>query len=141
MTLFPASNRSPGHKGRRAAAAVEFALVAPLLVMLILGMVELGRMLMVQQILTNSAREGARKAVLPGVTQSQVEAVMDDYLQAAGIQGHTCSVPSETDSAAGGTAITVSVSVPYGQVTWLPVTRFLKNKTLWASVVMRKEDR
>ena len=61
---------------RPGAAAVEFALVAPLLVMLVLGMIEFGRMMMVEQILTNAAREGARKAVLPGVTKTQAESAV-----------------------------------------------------------------
>jgi Flp pilus assembly protein TadG len=132
--------RRQSRGGRSAAAAVEFAIVAPLFVLLVLGMIEFGRALMVQQILTNGAREGARKAVLPGMTDTQVHGIIDDYLKNAGLKGHTRSVTPSTDSAAGATEITVTVSVPYGEVTWLPVGRFLKGKTLSASAVMRKEE-
>ncbi len=45
---------------RKGAAAVEFALVLPLFVLIFLGMLELGRGLHVQQVITQAAREGAR---------------------------------------------------------------------------------
>ena len=45
---------------RKGTAAVEFALVAPLLCIMILGMLEMGRALQVQQALTNAVREGCR---------------------------------------------------------------------------------
>ena len=126
---------------RSAAAAVEFALVAPLLVLLVLCMIEFGRMLMVQQILTNGAREGARKAVLPGATDAQVQTTIDNYMSAASISGFSRSVSPSTDSATGGTSITITVTVPYSNVTWLPVAQILKNTTLTSTVVMRKEDK
>src|SRR5690606_32800631 len=50
-------------RNRRGASAVEFALVAPIFVLFVFGMVEYGRMVMVQQVLTNASREGARRAV------------------------------------------------------------------------------
>ena len=63
---FRASNR----KTRRAAAVVEFAVVAPVLFLLVFGMIEFGRMVMVQQVLTNASREGARVGILDGSTTS-----------------------------------------------------------------------
>ena len=59
-------------KKRRGAAAVEFAVVAPIFLLLVFGMIEYGRMVMVQQVLTNASREGARVAVLDGSTAQQV---------------------------------------------------------------------
>lgn len=44
----------------RGAVAVEFALLAPILVMLLLGIMEFGRAYNVQISLSNAAREGAR---------------------------------------------------------------------------------
>ena len=39
--------------------------VAPLLILLTMGMMEVGRMVMVKQLMVNASREGARRAVLP----------------------------------------------------------------------------
>ena len=55
--------RASGH-GQRGAAAVEMAIVLPLLLLVIAGIIDLGRLLYTQVILTNAAREGARTAVV-----------------------------------------------------------------------------
>jgi len=47
---------------RGGAVAVEFAFVLPVLVVILLGLWEVGRIIQVQQLLSNSAREGARVA-------------------------------------------------------------------------------
>lgn len=44
----------------RGAAAVEFALLVPVLIMIILGIMEFGRAYNIQATLTNAARESAR---------------------------------------------------------------------------------
>jgi Flp pilus assembly protein TadG len=125
---------------RRGAALVEFAVVAPLLFLLILGLVEFARMMMVQQILTNGAREGARNAVLPAATQTTAQGVIDTYMQNNGITGYSASM-TDPGAAQPGDPITVTVSVPYSNVSWLPIptVQWLGGKTLTASVVMRKE--
>jgi len=46
------------------AAAVEFALVLPLLVMILFGIVEFAAAWHARQLITNAAREGARTAVI-----------------------------------------------------------------------------
>lgn len=126
---------------RRGAAAVEFAILAPLLFLILLGIVEVGRMLMVQQVLTNGAREGARKAILPGATDAEVVSTIDNYMSSTGIQGCTRQVSPSVATARGGDPITVTVTVPYNNVTWLPTgaIRWFQDKNLTTNVVMRKE--
>lgn len=77
---------------RRAGAAsedgsqlVEFALVLPLLLLVVLGIAEFGFVFQRYEVLTNAAREGARIAVLPGYTQPDVEARVRAYLTAGGV--------------------------------------------------------
>ncbi|CAN7147596.1 TadE/TadG family type IV pilus assembly protein [Knoellia sp. LjRoot47] len=43
---------------------IEFALITPLLLLCIFGMIDLGRMFLVQAMVTNGAREGARMVAL-----------------------------------------------------------------------------
>jgi len=52
----------PARPRRDAAAVVELALLLPFLLVVILGIWEVGRLIQVQQVLNNAAREGARLA-------------------------------------------------------------------------------
>jgi Flp pilus assembly pilin Flp len=51
-------------RDERGAAAVEFALILPVIIMLLFGIIELGRAWNVKQVLTDAAREGARVAAV-----------------------------------------------------------------------------
>jgi hypothetical protein len=131
-------------RNRRAAAAVEFAVVAPVFFLMIFGMIEYGRMVMVQQILTNSSREGARFAVLDGAVYGEIKTRVNDYLGSAGIDWDHASVtvtPDPPTSAAFGDPITVTVSIPFSKVSWLPSPMYWGGKTLTATTVMRRESK
>ncbi len=54
----------PNARRDRGAAAVEFVLVLPVLLLLVFGIVDFGRMLNAQIVVTEAAREGARAAAL-----------------------------------------------------------------------------
>jgi Flp pilus assembly protein TadG len=130
-------------RNRRAAAAVEFALVAPVFLLLILGMVEYGRMVMVQQVITNASREGARRAVLDGATTDEVETLVEDYMTSAQVSPDSATVtvsPNPPNNAAFGEAVTVTVAIPFSEVSWLPSPMYLGGRTLRATTVMRRED-
>jgi len=125
---------------RRGTAVVEFALVAPLFFLLVMGMIEYGRMVMVQQILTNASREGARRAVLDGITTANVQTAVNTYLSGASITGATVTVTSNAPVAPDyANSMTVVVQIPFSQVSWLPSPMYLGSKTLSASTTMRKE--
>ena len=53
-----------GPQSDRGAAAVEFALVLPLLLLLVLGIIDFGRLYFTQITLTDAAREGVRVLAL-----------------------------------------------------------------------------
>lgn len=61
----------------RGAAAVEFALLVPILIMIILGIVEFGRAYNVQVSLTNAAREGARSMAISNAKADAVLATVN----------------------------------------------------------------
>ncbi len=57
-------NRTGGRGRRRGAVAVEFAIMAPILLAILFGMVQLNRVFEVQNLLDTAAREGARFAAM-----------------------------------------------------------------------------
>lgn len=128
---------------------MEFAIVAPIFFLMILGMLELGRAVMVQQIITNASREGARVAVLDGAQRVGNEAdpgVIDSverYLTNANINPDSASIlidPFTPGDAGYGDPVTVTINIPFSAVTWLPMPRYLVGgKTLSATTVMRRE--
>jgi len=109
-------------------AMVEFALVAGLLMILIVGVFEFSRALNAQQALTLAAREGARRAVVadPDITQGQIDTVIKAALDVPGLDPdsavitYPCWDPatgSETGGycfrTASGDVQVVRVAVPY----------------------------
>jgi Flp pilus assembly pilin Flp len=133
-------------KHRRGAAAVEFAIIAPVFFLLIMGMIEIGRAVMVQQIITNASREGARLAVLPDENNANVIDRVDSILADSGVPGSTTEILGEDGSpiniqdAGYGDVVKVRVSVPFSDVSWLPgAERYLGDSTLSAITVMRGE--
>ncbi len=130
---------------RRGATTVEMALVAPFVILLVLGSIELTRMMMLKQSLTNAAREGCRFATL-GTTQNHEHAenysrqrlrgVVSDYENEGIVQ---ISVFPEFQAAeASGVVITTSVSVDCADVSWLP-PMFFAGAEIRASASMRRE--
>jgi len=127
-------------KKRQGAAVVEFAFVAPVFILLIFGMIEFGRMVMVQQVITNASREGARRAVLDGATHTEVQSVVTDYLAGSAVNGGDVTVTPDPPTSAGyGEPVTVQVSVGYDDVSWLPGSMFLGGTEMSATTVMRRE--
>ncbi|MFT7641208.1 MAG: Flp pilus assembly protein TadG [Pirellulaceae bacterium] len=126
---------------RRGASTVEFAIVAPVFILLVFGMIEYGRMVMVQQVITNATREGARRFVLRTGTVSEAQNAVTNYLNGAGVNGSAPGiVVSATPPAPeSGTDCTVSMQIRYSEVSWIPAPFFLGNATLTASSTMRRE--
>jgi hypothetical protein len=58
----PEARARSQNQNRRGAVAVEFAIVAPILISIVFGMIELGRAFEMQNLLEVAAREGARFA-------------------------------------------------------------------------------
>jgi hypothetical protein len=98
----------------RGAAAVEFALVLPLLLFLLFALIDGGRALNAQITLTEAARDGARLAAL-GQPDSTV--VSSTQSAATGLTGVTVQVTDCAPGAGPTTSATVSVSYDFTFVT------------------------
>ena len=138
--LFTNSQARPRH----GAAVVEFAVVAPLLFALALGIIEFGRAMMVLELLNNAARAGCRAGVLSGSSNTDVNSAITTALSGSGVNNPSTTIDvngSQADVATAQTGDTISVTVSVGAdaVTWLPVPQFLAGKTLTGIVAMRRE--
>jgi Flp pilus assembly protein TadG len=127
-------------RGRRGAAVVELAFTAPILFLLCFGMIDVGRAVMVQNLITNAARDGARTAVLDGATAAAIEAQVEAYLSSSTIPDAVVTVaPNPLNLANLGDPVSVTVEVPFDSVSWLPSSMYFQGANLQATVVMRRE--
>ena len=124
---------------RLGAAATEFAIIAPVFLLLVIGIIELGRALMVQQVLVNASRVGVREAITLGATSTGVQAAVEDYSASVAVPGVSVTVSPDPATAIAGDAILVTASVPFEDVSWMASPWFLGGRTLTASSRMRKE--
>lgn len=135
--------RRPNHErhihSRKGAVVVEAALTLPLLVIIMLCIVEYSRAIMVQQLLDNACREGARLAVQNNATATGVTNAVTAYLQKMNISGATVSVtPNPLSSSTNGQGITVAVSFNLSNASWCaPVYAY--GIVLKSSCIMRRD--
>ena len=74
-----------GWRSERGAELIEFALIAPILIFIIAGIIDFGMMFRTFEAVTNAAREGARVGVLQGYAQGDVRTRVNAYLTASGL--------------------------------------------------------
>jgi Flp pilus assembly protein TadG len=134
---------------RRGVAAVEFAALLPLILVLLMGIIEVGRVVEMSQVISNAAREGARQASTGQLTNSQVQSVVTQYITTAGFKTDNVTVNVQ-DLTHPGTDVSqadyldrvqVSITYPYSNVSWsmlswiLPSDYTITCQSTWASMV------
>jgi Flp pilus assembly protein TadG len=144
MVRMMLTNRRSTGRRRRGAVALEFAILISFFLLLLFGMIELGRAIQVSQILTNAAREGARRAIVPGATNTQVEQIISTYMTAAAIPSHETSIQINGTAGSLATAashdeLAVRVSTPYASVSWGVMRLIPADRVFSATVTTRKE--
>jgi Flp pilus assembly protein TadG len=73
-------------------ALVEFALLAPILIMIVMGIIEFGRLWMTMATLSGAAWQGVRVAAVTGPDQALVEAAANHVLNAGGLGAATITI-------------------------------------------------
>lgn len=129
-----------GRQGERGNAIIEFAVVLPILLLVLFGITEFGRALMTANVLAAAAREGVRVAAVGG-DSTAVKARVNAVLTAANVTPSTTNgiVITGPDASK---AITVTVAsdfaiIPKGVfTTWTHVPTTFR---LQGSSVMRFE--
>ncbi|MET3920462.1 TadE family protein [Arthrobacter sp. UYEF20] len=110
----------------RGAVAVEFALLAPVLVMLLLGIMEFGRAYNVQITLSNAAREGVRVMAINNIQSDakaaavSAAAILNPGVQDGKIQFKFQTTPATTPAptaCAAGRQVTVTIDYKLATIT------------------------
>jgi len=142
----------------RGQAIVEFLITIPALLLLVVGILEFGTAWRTNQVLTNTAREGARIAVLPSPagTIGNVTAAIDTRLASGGLDPDQADVQILCENGSGsdcfqgqraGNATEVRIEYPYTFIFLGPVAGLWGGTggdqygtvTIRARIVMRNE--
>jgi Flp pilus assembly protein TadG len=126
-------------RNSRGQSVVEFALVLPLLFVLVFGITEFGRAWMQMNLMTSAAREGARLAVVTAPDVGRVTARVQEVCDAGRINPTliTVSGPDATDP---DRRVTVTVEANFQVVTGTILNTFSGTIPLRATATMRHES-
>ena len=126
---------------RAGVATVEFALILPFLLTLLLGIWEVGRLVQVSQILQNAAREAARQASTGTASMAEIKTNIENYVSSAepritnfagfDVTFTNITRPGVTDPA-GATQLDkyrITVSLPFDNVRWSLTKMFVAEGT------------
>lgn len=122
---------------RRGAAVVELAIVSPVLLAMLFGIIEFGWMFTVRHTMVNAAREGARLGILQGVESAEVYTRVRDGLEPMGLDGKASIL--FTDATDEDPTVTVAVTVPRDEVSLFGDFFGFVGGTVEGSASMRKE--
>lgn len=125
------------------AVAVEFAVVLPLFLIFVFGIIEFGMALYNKQVLTNASREGARAGIIaraPRPTPEEIAKVVRQYLGKAGLDADKATILVQGAGGDSGEELDIRVEYPF---TFAILPHFLadvsKDIVLHARVVMLME--
>jgi Flp pilus assembly protein TadG len=135
-------------KGQRGAALLETAITLPIILLVSVAIFEFGRAYQTWQVLTNAAREGARIAVLPDYTDTDVTTTVRNYLNGGRLPNAATAGINVVRNVPFGTttASQVTVNYPFQFMVLGPVARLVQRTstagaplTMTSSALMRNE--
>lgn len=102
-------------RGQRGVAVIEFALVAPIVLVILFAVFEFGTAMWRKQVLTTAVQVGARYGVVatnPRRTSTEISTAVTTYLAAAGWPTAPAVVDVTGAGGASGTSLTVRATYP-----------------------------
>jgi Flp pilus assembly protein TadG len=136
-------------KDQKGASAVEFAIVLPVLLMILFGIIEFSVAFFDKAMITNASREGARAGIVlrnPPLTDVEITDIVNNYLSGSLINFSGTTIPDiivtpqDTSTLTTGDPLTVMVSYPFNFYV-LPgfVAALMDGLTLNATTIMNME--
>jgi Flp pilus assembly protein TadG len=138
-------------KKERGAALLESAITIPIILLVSVAIFDFGRAYQTWQVLTNAAREGARRSVITANSEEQIRTTVSNYVAAGGLtvdSTHPLDVTVERSVDLGGMEVS-RITVQYGFqfVALGPIMRMVDSSsdqgnalTMGAVAVMRNEN-
>ena len=130
-------------KQRKGTAAVELAVCLPFLLVLIMGIWEVGRMVQVQQLVANAAREGGRQAASGQTSAASLKQYVVNYLNMNGLTGvdltmvtltnMTDATRSDPTTATQLDQFDLTVTIPYSAIRYSTLAQITPTTTITAS--------
>jgi Flp pilus assembly protein TadG len=122
-------------KSQNGQSLVEFALLLPVLVLIVFGIIEWGRLWMTMNVLTGAAREGVRVAAVTAPDNNLVQTAVSNVLTAANINGATITTAGPNAAS----EVTVTVQMNYTVFTGSIIPGLNGTLQLTRSAIMRWE--
>jgi Flp pilus assembly protein TadG len=143
---------------RRGAAVAEFAIVSPIMALILMGMIELSRGILVKVALSDAARAGCRAGIQRNKANADITQYCKDVMVYNGFPtfnpGTVGSVyitvtdgktppntvnNNETLDAPSGSYVSVTVSIPVSATTWVPQVFLTQGSLESETIVMMKQ--
>lgn len=148
MSNLPSRIKKPNRYRREGAAAVEFAVIAPLFLLLLAGIVEFGQVFRIEHALSTASRRAARSAMLVGAETTAIQQKTNDLVVSLiGVEPQDVTVAIAVNGQEGvnvseaeqGDEISVTVSVPYAEAGLGFFATFFSDATLSSSCLFEHE--
>ena len=100
----------------RGAVAAEFAILLPVLLLIVFGTIEFGMMMYGREVVTNATREGARYGIVnqsPPVSSAQMITVATNYLTGTGVNPASVTFSAPACCGVTGTPVTLAATYRY----------------------------
>ncbi len=125
-------------RDRDGTAAVEFAFILPILLLLFSGIVQFGSIMFLENHMTNVARETSRRVAVGELAQADAAKSAQQALVNWGV---TYQVKVATIDVGGGNQnIAVAISLPMREAALMDVLGVFQSGNLTATVTMRQES-
>lgn len=127
---------------------IELAMVLPIFLAVVVGILEFGRAWNVRQVTTHAAREGARLAILESSEEEQVRAAVESHFTKAGLDPDRGEITISGMDGQVGDPVTIDVRYPFTFTYLKPILELLDTDgggeppgtfVLKGEIAMRKE--
>ncbi len=125
------------YTNRVGAAAVEFAIVSAVLLLVVCVGFEFSRAIMLQNVVETVAYESARTMIVPGATSAEGRTRAERLLTSATVRQSEVNIEPSTLTDAT-TQVTVTIRAPYRENSWI-LPRFLSNHVVESQITLFTE--